>query len=78
MLRIETAIGGENRIPFPITWPDTGQESPEVTASHTVSVRSVTSRGLNLSGYQLLFGCAIFIGLATVFLWALKLWLFQL
>jgi hypothetical protein len=77
MLRVETVLGSENHIPFPVTWADTGQARPEGETRHAGPARSVAARGLNLSGYQLLFGCTFLMGLATAFLWALKLWLFQ-
>ena len=77
MLRVETAVGSENYIPFRITWAETGQARPEGEARHAGYTRGMAARELNLSGYQLLFGCALFMGLATVFLWALKLWLFE-
>ena len=77
MLRVETAVGTENRISFPITWAGTGQANPDARIQHAESAGGIAARGLNLSGYQVLFGCALLLGLAGAFLWALKLWLFQ-
>jgi hypothetical protein len=78
MLRVETTIGTENHIPFSTAWADTGQAIPEATTRQAGSTRGGAARGLNLSGYQLLFGCAFLMGLAGVALWALELWLFEL
>ena len=77
MLRVETTIGSDNHSPFSITWANTDQASPEVTASHAVSRRGTARGELNLSGYQLLVGFAFLMGLVAAFLWAVKLWLFE-
>ena len=77
MIRVETSIEGENHIPFSMTWAGTGQASLDARMHRAGSSRCAPARELNLSGYQLLTGCALLMGLATAFLWALKLWLFE-
>ena len=77
MVRVETTIDTKNHIPFSIPWASTGQARLEVKARHAASARAAAARELNLSGYQLLFGCAVLAAMGAVFLWALKLWLFQ-
>lgn len=77
MLRVGAAVGSENHISVSVTWPGAGQAIHDGRIRHEGSTRSAAQRGLNLSGYQVLFGCAFLIGLGGAFLWALKLWLFQ-
>jgi hypothetical protein len=77
MVRVETTIDSKNHIPFSIPWASTGQASLSAKAQHAASARDMAARGLNLSGYQLLSGCAVLALSGGVFLWALKLWLFQ-
>jgi hypothetical protein len=78
MLRVETTIGTENRVPFSLTWAGDKRVKPDARGSQIAATRVVAARGLTLSGYQLLFGCAFLLGLAGVALWALELWLFEL
>jgi hypothetical protein len=77
MLRVEATIGTEDHIPFSIRWAGTGQATPDPGIRHAGPTRAIAARGLNLSGYQVLFGCTFLLGLGGAFLWALKLWLFQ-
>ena len=77
MVRAETTIDTKNHIPFSIPWASTGQARLEVKAQRAASARGAAARELNLSGYQLLFGCAVLAAMGGGFLWALKLWLFQ-
>jgi hypothetical protein len=77
MLHAETTIDTESHIPFSIPWASTGQASLQANAQPAASARGAAARELNLSGYQLLFGCAALAVLGGVFLWALNLWLFQ-
>ncbi len=77
MLRVEATIRNDNHIPFSITWTGTDQVSPKAKTHHAGLVRDVAARELNLSGSQLIVGCACFPGAAKLVLWALlKLWLF--
>jgi hypothetical protein len=78
MLRAGTTTGSENRIPFSITWAGADPVSSGAKASRARSTRGAASRELSLSGYQLLFGSLLLVGFAGVFLWALRLWLFEL
>ncbi len=77
MVRAETTIERDNRIPFSIAWAAADPVGSEAEARQTASTRAAAEQGLNLSGYQLLFGFALFIGFAGVFLWAFRLWLFE-
>jgi hypothetical protein len=77
MLHTETTLNTEDHSPFSITWASTGQANVAVKAHRVESAHGVAARELNLSGYQLLFGCAGLVALGGIFLWALNLWLFQ-
>jgi hypothetical protein len=75
MLRVEAKIRNDDQIPFSIAWAGTDRISPE---RHPGLVHVVAERELKLSGYQLVFGCACFLGAAKLLLWGfLKLWLFE-
>ena len=77
MVRVETTIDTKNHIPFSIPWASTGQASLGAKAHHAGSTGGAAARELNLSGYQLLLGCAVLATLGGVFLWGLNIWLFQ-
>ena len=78
MLRVEATIRSDKHIPFSITGTDADRVSPKVKTHHAAPVRHVAACELNLSGYQLVVGCACFLGAAKLLLWALlKLWLFE-
>ena len=59
MVRVETTIDTKNHIPFSIPWASTGQASLGAKAHHAGSTGGAAARELNLSGYQLLLGCAV-------------------
>jgi len=77
MVRVETTMDTKNHNPFSITWASTGQASLSTKAHPAEFARDTAALGLNLSGYQLLFGCAVLALSGAIFLWAFKLWLFQ-
>jgi hypothetical protein len=77
MLRGEITIDTENHIPFSIAWSSTGHTSLAAKAHHAGLARAAAARELSLSGYQLLFGCAVLAAFGGVFLWALNVWLFR-
>jgi len=78
MLRAAATIRNDKHLPFSITGIGTGRVSPKVKTHHAAPVRHVAACELNLSGYQLVVGCACFLGAAKLLLWALlKLWLFE-
>ncbi len=78
MFHIEAATTGDKRFPFSIMGTGIERASVEAKALRTGSAGDAATRGLHLNGYQLIFGCAVFLGTAQLILWAvLRLWLFQ-
>jgi hypothetical protein len=78
MLRVAATIRNDKHLPFSILGTGTGHVSPKVKTSHSGPVRDVATCELNLSKHQLVVGCACFLGVAKLLLWALlKLWLFE-
>jgi hypothetical protein len=78
MLRVEARIKSDKHIPFSIAGTEADRVSPKTKPRHAGSDHDVATCELNLSGSQLVFGCACFLGAAKLFLWALlKLWLFE-
>jgi hypothetical protein len=78
MLRVEATLGSGKENPFSITGADVGRVIPKARTYHDGSVRDAVARELNLSGYQLVAGCACLLGAAKLLLWALlRLWLFE-
>jgi hypothetical protein len=75
----EAAVRNRNQIPFSIAWSGTDRTSPGPKTRHAGLVRDVAAGDLNLGGYQVVFGCASFVGVAKLLVWAvLKLWVFEL
>jgi hypothetical protein len=62
MLRIEATIRSDTHIPFSITGTGTDRVSPKVKTHHAGSDGNVVACELNLSGSQLVVGCACFRG----------------
>ncbi len=78
MLGVEATIRSHTHIPFSVTGADADRVSPKAETYHARSVRDVAACEVNLTGYQLVVGCACFLGAAKLLLWALlKLWLFE-
>lgn len=78
MISAEATIKGNNQLSFPGPLTGSHQANPKAKARHAGSVRHTIARELNLSGSQLVVGCACFLGAANLLLWALlKLWLFE-
>jgi hypothetical protein len=75
----EAAVKNRNQIPFSIAWTRTDRTSPGPKTRHAGLGRDVAARDLKLGGYQVVFGCASFVGVAKLLVWAvLKLWVFEL
>ena len=78
MFHIEVTTTGDKRYPFSIIRTGVERMSAEAKTYRAGSAREVATRGLHLNGYQLILGCAFFLGTAQLLLWAvLRLWLFQ-
>ena len=78
MFRAETTLGSDKENPFSITGTGGGRVISKARTYHNGSVRDAVARELNLSGYQLVAGCACLLGGAKLLLWAiLRLWLFE-
>lgn len=78
MFRVEATLGSARENPFSITGTGDGRLIPKARTYHDGTVRDAVARELNLSGYQLVAGCAWFLGAAQLLLWAiLRLWLFE-
>jgi len=65
MIRIESTIRNDNRIPFSTGWTGIEHASPKAKPRDTGLVRDVPSRELNLNGSQLVAGCVCLLGAAN-------------